>query len=58
MAGYIPGVQKRINNVYPMANFFHCASHRLNLVINDLNSLAEVRNCVGKIKEVTTFVKR
>jgi hypothetical protein len=57
MAGHISGVQKRINNVYPMANFFHCASHRLNLVINDLNSLAEVRNCVGKIKEVTTFVR-
>lgn len=57
MAGHISGVQKRINNVYPMANFFHCASHRLNLVINDLNSLAEVRNCIGKIKEVTTFVR-
>ncbi|XP_025407110.1 uncharacterized protein LOC112681066 [Sipha flava] len=57
MAGHISGVQKRINNVYPMANFFHCASHRLNLVINDLNSLAEVRICVGKIKEVTTFVR-
>jgi len=41
----------------PIANFFHCASHCLNLVINDLNSLAEVRNCIGKIKEVTTFVR-
>lgn len=46
MAGHIFGVKKRVNNVYPVANFFRCASHRLNLVINDLNSLAEVRNCM------------
>lgn len=30
MAGHISGVQKIINDVYPMAHFFHCASHRLN----------------------------
>lgn len=57
MAGHISGVQKRINDVYPMAHFFHCASHRLNLVINDLNSVTEVRNCIGKIKETIIFFR-
>jgi len=37
--------------------FFHCASHRLNLVINDLNTVTEVRNCIGKIKETITFYR-
>jgi len=40
-----------------MAHFFHCASHRLNLVIHDLNSVTEVRNCIGKIKETITFFR-
>lgn len=57
MAGYVSGVQKRIKDLYPRAHFFHCASHRLNLVINDLNVLTEVRNCIGKIKEIITFFK-
>ncbi|XP_025191772.1 zinc finger MYM-type protein 1-like [Melanaphis sacchari] len=43
--------------MYPMAHFFHCASHRLNLVINDLNTVTEVRNCIGKIKETITFFR-
>jgi len=55
MAGCISGVQKRIKDMYPRAYFFHCASHRLNLVINDLNVLPEVRNCISKIKDTITF---
>lgn len=57
MAGHISGVQKRIKDMYPRANFFHCASHRLNLVINDLNALTEVGNCISKIKDTITFFK-
>lgn len=57
MAGCISGVQKRIKYMYPKAHFFHCASHRLNLVINDLNALPEVRNCISKINETITFFK-
>lgn len=57
MAGHISGVQKRIKDMYPRAHFFHCASHRLNLVINDLNALTEVRNCISKIKDTITFFK-
>ncbi|XP_025190415.1 zinc finger MYM-type protein 1-like [Melanaphis sacchari] len=38
MAGHISGVQKLINEAYPMALFFHCTSHVLNLVFNDLNN--------------------
>ena len=37
MAGHDSGVQTMISEKYPMALFFHCASHKLNLVISDLN---------------------
>jgi hypothetical protein len=37
MAGKDTGVQQRIWEKYPKAVYFHCASHRLNLVVNDLS---------------------
>ncbi|CAH0558722.1 unnamed protein product [Brassicogethes aeneus] len=36
MAGQIHGVQKIIQDKYKKAFYFHCASHRLNLIINDI----------------------
>lgn len=57
MAGNISKVQKRINEFYPIAHFFHCASRRLNVIINDLNSVMEVRNCIRKIKEIISFFR-
>lgn len=52
MAGHINGVQKLINKAYPMALFFHCASHVLNLVFNDLYNVSEARYATGIIKEI------
>lgn len=57
MAGKDNGVQAKIRQIYPKAAFVHCASHRLNLVVNDLNAVAEVRNAVGTIKAVITFFR-
>ena len=50
MAGKENGVQARIRRNYPKAIFVHCASHRLNLVVNDLNSLPQIRNSTATIK--------
>jgi hypothetical protein len=36
---------------YPKALFFHCAAHRKNLIVNDVNDLAEVRNTAGTVKD-------
>ncbi len=38
MAGYIDGVQTNIIKLHTKAAFVHWSSHRLNLVINDVNS--------------------
>lgn len=52
MAGKEGGVSKLIYDKYPKALFFHCASHRLNLVINDLNKTTVIRNTPGTIKDL------
>ena len=55
MAGKENGVHVKIRQVYPKTAFVHCASHRLNLVVNDLNAVAEVRNAVSTIKLLSHF---
>lgn len=57
MAGRIGGVQKLLREKYPKALYFHCASHRLNLVVNDLNSVALVRNTISTIKNIINFFR-
>lgn len=57
MAGHLTGVHKRISEEFPAALYFHCSSHKLNLVVNDLNNLPQVRNTVGTIKEVIKFFR-
>ena len=43
--------------MYPKTAFVHCAAHRLNLVVNDLNSVEEIRNTVGTIKSTIKFFR-
>ena len=57
MAGKDNGVQARIRKKYPKATFVHCASHRLNLVVNDLNSVVSVRNACGTIKAIIKYFR-
>ena len=57
MAGKVSGVQKRIREIYPKAYFVHCASHQLNLVINDQNNVMEIRNAVGVIKAIIVYFR-
>lgn len=58
MAGKDGGVQKFIRDKYKNALYFHCASHRLNLVVNDLNSVVEIRNTISTIKEIVNFFRQ
>ena len=57
MAGKDNGVQARIRNIYPKAVFVHCSSHRLNLVVHDLNAVVDVRNATGTVKSIIKFFR-
>lgn len=57
MAGKENGVAAKICQMYPKAQFFHCASHKLNLVLHDLNAVADIRNAIGVIKSVIKFFR-
>lgn len=50
IAGKVGGVAKLIRDRYNKSLFFHCASHRLNLVRNNLNKIMVIRNTTGTIK--------
>lgn len=57
MSGIHNGVQAIIKNEFPKAIFVHCSSHKLNLVINDLNKLQHVQNCAESIRSIIKFFR-
>lgn len=57
MSGKDGGVQAILRKKYTKALYFHCSSHKLNLVINDLNSLPEIRNAMGTTKDTINFFR-
>ena len=57
MSDKVGGLQSKIMEKNPEAAFVHIAAHRLNLVVNDLNSIAEVHNAIGTVKTIITFFR-
>lgn len=56
MSGTYNGVQRKIKDLQPNAEFVHCASHNLNLVINDaVKACTEVSNYFTILQDVYTF---
>jgi len=51
------GVQCRIREEAPLASYFHCCGHALNLVISHSCSLPNVRNVIDKIKSISMFFR-
>lgn len=57
MSGAKAGVQKILQEIYPKALFFHCASHKINLVVNDSSGVPEIRNTISTVKEIINFFR-
>ncbi|KAI6647735.1 52 kDa repressor of the inhibitor of the protein kinase-like [Oopsacas minuta] len=55
-SGYLNGVAKQIKESAPMAVYVHCASHVLNLVLNESSSVPSIRNMFDTISNTITFV--
>ncbi|CAH2088786.1 unnamed protein product [Euphydryas editha] len=57
MSGYLHGAQAYIRHDCPLALYVHCSAHSLNLAIADSCSQADVRNCVGIIQSVGSYIR-
>lgn len=57
MKGSFKGVQAHIRQDCPQALYVHCCSHSLNLALCHSCKLQSVRNCVGTVKSIITFLK-
>ncbi|KAG8231401.1 hypothetical protein J437_LFUL011338, partial [Ladona fulva] len=57
MAGKDGGVQSILRKTYTRALYFHCAIHKLNLEVNDLNEISAIQNTVSTIKEIIRFFR-
>ena len=58
MSGHLNGVQTLMRQDYPFAFFFHCAAHRLNLVLcQSALNIKEVKLFFSKISAFCTFSK-
>ena len=55
-SGYLNGVAKQIRESAPMATYVHCASHVLNLVLNESSTLPSIRNLFDTISNIITFI--
>ena len=56
MSGHISGVATRIMKHAPLAIYLHCASHRLNLVLNDSSKLTEIRHMFDIVSATINYI--
>lgn len=55
MAGKIKGVQARMKESYPSADYFHCASHRVNLAATDAAATIFVGHLLSRVQGVIVY---
>lgn len=56
MSGRFHGAQSYVRAVHPLALYVHCGAHSLNLAVSDACAVAPIRNCLGTIGSVYTFM--
>ena len=56
MSGEFKGVQSEIRRECPSASYVHCSSHCLNLSLAKGSIVQAIRNTVGTMSEVITFI--
>jgi hypothetical protein len=57
MKGHLGGCVALVSKDYPSAIYVHCASHSLNLAFSDECKVDAIRNTVGTMKEIITFIR-
>jgi len=57
MIGKVKRKKTRILQKFPLAQYTHCSSHALNLVIMSSCKNQQIQNMIGTIKTVTNFIR-
>lgn len=57
MSGHINGARAHIQKIQPLADFYHCASHKLNLSLNSTSKVPEFRILMENITKLGLFLK-
>ena len=55
MAGKLNGVQKRISDIHPSADYFHCVSHNLNLALSDASATLQISRTIERVRKIMVF---
>ena len=55
MAGKVKGAAAIITSKHPLALYFHCASHQLNLAVMKSAELISIKNLIGTCKKLHDF---
>ena len=55
MSGAVNGCQAHIKRLQPLADYFHCASHKLNLALNSTVKINEFRVMIENVKRLGLF---
>lgn len=57
MSGHLNGVQAIIRETVPRALYVHCSAHSLNLALLHSCKLPSIRNCLGTVSSICTYVR-
>jgi len=57
MKGHLGGCAAVISKDNPSAIYVHCASHSLNIVLSNACKFVAIRNTIGTMKEMITFIQ-
>jgi hypothetical protein len=56
MSGKIKGVQKRIQDLHPCADYYHCVNHNLNLALSDAAATLHIVRNLDAIQKLLVYL--
>ena len=57
MSGKLNGCQALFKETAPLAKYYHCASHQLNLALTNSANVKEIHSMVSDLKALGVFFK-
>lgn len=55
MSGHLNGARAHIQKIQPLADYYHCTSHKLDLALNGTSTVMEYRVLMSRITKMRIF---